>query len=109
MHIFGKLTTPYGMFEWKKKLWPLTFRSRGLRMFVLVGFLHGAFKLMLPFDESWSSFDDVGSPSGSGVGNLMGDMFPFVRRGVNFLSVDIVDVEGDVVSDEVDGVSIGII
>ena len=36
-------------------------------------------------------------------------MFPFVRRGVNFLSVDIVDVEGDVVSDEVNGVSIGII
>ena len=79
MRIFGKLTTPYGMFEWKKKLWPPTFRSRGLRMFVLVGFLHGAFKLMLPFDESWSSFDDVGSPSGSGIGNLMGDMFPFVR------------------------------
>ena len=78
-------------------------------MFVLVRFLRGAFKFRLTFDDSHSRLDDVGNPSGSGVGNLMGDMFPFVRRGVNFLSVDIVDVEGDVVSDEVDGVSIGII
>ena len=78
-------------------------------MFVLAGFLRGAVELMLPFDKSRSRFDDMGSPSGSGVGNLMGDMFPFVHRGVNFLSVDAFDVEGDVVSDEVDGVLTGFI
>ena len=60
---------------------------------------------MLALDDWRSRFDDVGRFSGSGVGNLIGDMLPFVHRGVNFLDVGAVDVEGDVVSDNVDGVS----
>ena len=47
----------------------------------------------------------MGRFSGSGVGNLIGDLLPFDHRGVSFLDVGAVDVEGDVVSDNVDEVS----
>ena len=30
-------------------------------------------------DESSSTFENAGDLSGSGVGNLIGDLFPFVR------------------------------
>ena len=30
-------------------------------------------------DESGSTFENAGDLSGSGVGNLIGDLFPFVR------------------------------
>ena len=59
-------------------------------MIVLVRFTRGAFRFRLKLDESHPKHDDAGNLSSSGVGNLMGDMFPLVRRGV-----DIVNVEGD--------------
>ena len=77
--------------------------SRGSPVIVLVIFICGAFRLRLKFDESPPKLGDVSNLSGSGVGNLMGDMFPLVRRGV-----DIVDMEGDSFFVEVDGVLIGV-
>ena len=74
-------------------------------MCILARFLRGAFELMLVLDDWRSRFDDVGRFSGSGVGNLIGDLLPFVCRGVSFLDVCAVDVEGDVVSDNVYEVS----
>ena len=73
-------------------------------MCILARFLHGVFELMLAIDNWRSRFDDVGRFSGSGVGNLIGDLLPFVCRGVSFLDVGAVDVESDVVSDYVDEV-----
>ena len=73
-------------------------------MCVLARFLCGAFELMLVLDDWRSRFDDVGRFSGSGVGNLIGDLLPFVCRGVSFLGVGAVGVESDVVSDDVDEV-----
>ena len=73
-------------------------------MIVLVRFLRGAFGFRFKFDESHPRLDDAGNLTGSGVGNLMGDMFSLVHRGV-----DIVDVEGDSIFVEVEGVLIGAI
>ena len=72
-------------------------------MIVLVRFTRGVFRFRLKLDESRPKVDDTGNLSGSGVGNMMGDMFPLVRRGVN-----IVNVEGDLIFVEVDGVPIGV-
>lgn len=82
----------------------LTFGSCGLGLVVLLGFTRGVFRCRLEFDESHPKLEDVGNLSASGVGNLIGDLFPFVRRGVVILSV-----EGDPNSVEVDGVLIGAI
>ena len=73
-------------------------------MCVLTRFLRGVFELMLVIDGWRSRFDDVGRFSGSGVGNLIGDLLAFVCRGVSFLGVGAVGVESDVVSDDVDEV-----
>ena len=72
-------------------------------MIVLVRFTRGVFRFRLRLDQSHPKLDDRGNLSASGVGNLMGDMFPLVRRGV-----DIVDMEGDSFFVEVDGVLIGV-
>ena len=56
------------------------------------------------FDESHPNLEDVGVWSVSGVGNLIGDLLPFVRCGVV-----IVFAEGDQNSVEVDGVPMGAI
>ena len=73
-------------------------------MIVLVRFICGAFRFRLKFDESPPKLGDAGDLSGSGIGNLMGYMIPLVRQGV-----DIVNVEGDPIFVEVDGVLIGAI
>ena len=67
-------------------------------MIVLVRFTRGVLRFRLKLDESHPKLDDTGNLSGSGVGNLMGDMFPLVCRGV-----DIVHVEGDLIFVEVGG------
>ena len=48
-------------------------------------------------DESGSTFENTGDLSGSGVGNLIGDLFPFVRWDAVFFCE-----EGDSNSVEVD-------
>ena len=57
----------------------------------------------LGLDESRSMFETAGDLSGSGVGNLMGDLFPFVLRDVVFFCE-----EGDPDFVEVDGLLIGV-
>ena len=54
-------------------------------------------------DESRSMFENAGDLSGSGVGNLMGDLFPFVLWDVAFFCE-----EGDPDFVEVDGLLIGV-
>ena len=73
-------------------------------MIVLVIFICGAFRLRLNFDESPPKLGDASNLSGSGVKNLMGDMFFLVRPGV-----DVVEVEGDLIFVKCDGVLIGAI
>ena len=73
-------------------------------MCVLARFLCGVLELTLAIDGWRSRFDDEGRFSGSGVGNLMGDLLPFVCRGVSSLGVGAVGVESGVVSDNVNGV-----
>ena len=86
------------------KFCSLSFISRGLSLIVLVIFICGAFRLRLKFDESPPKLGDAINLSGSGIGNLMGDMFFLVRRGV-----DVVEVEGDLIFVKVDGVLVGAI
>ena len=78
--------------------------SRGSPVIVLVIFICGAFRLRLNFDESPPKLGDASNLSGSGVKNLMGDMFFLVRPGV-----DVVEVEGDLIFVKCDGVLIGAI
>ena len=67
-------------------------------MIVLVIFICGAFRLRLKFDESPPKLGVASNVSGSGVGNLIGDMFFLVLQGV-----DVVKVEGDLIFVKVDG------
>ena len=74
-------------------------------MIVLVIFICGAFRpRLIKFDESPPKLGDASNLSGSGVGNLMGDMIFLVRPGV-----DVVEVEGDLIFVKFDGVLIGAI
>ena len=59
---------------------------------------------MFRLDEFRPELEDACDSSGSGVGNLMGDMFSLVRRGVL-----LVCGEGDPNLVTVDGVLIGVI
>ena len=86
------------------KLCPLTFGSCGLSLCSLARFLHGVLDLMLAMDGWRSRFDNEGRFSGSGVGNLIGDLLPFVRLGFRSLGVGAVGVESGVVSDDINGV-----
>ena len=56
----------------------LAFGMCGLGLVVLLGSARGVFRCRLGFDESHSTLKDAGNLSGSGVGNLIGDLFPFV-------------------------------
>ena len=73
-------------------------------MCVLARFLRGVLDLMLAIDGWRSRFDDESRFSGSGVGNLMGDLLPFVCLSVSSLGVGAVGVESGVVSDNINGV-----
>ena len=73
-------------------------------LIVLVRFTRGVFWCRLRFDEFRPKLEDAGDSSTSGVGNLMGDMFSLVRRGVL-----LVCGEGDPNLVTVDGVLIGVI
>ena len=68
-------------------------------MIVLVIFICGAFRpRLIKFDESPPKLGDASNLSGSGVGNLIGDMFFLVLQGV-----DVVKVEGDLIFVKVGG------
>ena len=75
-----------------------------LDWFKLMRFACGVLRRRLGLDESRSTFENAGDLSGSGVGNLMGDLFPFVLRDVVFFCE-----EGDPNFVEVDGLLMGVL
>ena len=70
---------------------------------MLMGSARGVLRCRLGLDESRSTFKNAGDLSGSGVGNLIGDLFPFVLRDEVFFCE-----EGDLNFVEVDGLLMGV-
>ena len=68
-----------------------------LDWFKLMRSARGVLRRRFGLDESGSTFENAGDLSGSGVGNLIGDLFPFVlwdavfsceEGDLNFVEVD---------------------
>ena len=74
-----------------------------LDWFKLMRFACGVLRRRFGLDESRSTFENAGDLSGSGVGNLIGDLFPFALWDVVFFCE-----EGDSNFVEVDGLLTGV-